>query len=113
MTKLPLAPSKKEGPREAGLELDSPGQCRSGGLAVDLGEVVLSGLRAIGRELAQIFGGRLRPRDESLAARTDQLGLDLERLADGLGGGQLVETFEEGFGVLVHRLLDVAADLGR
>src|SRR5260370_42484215 len=85
---------------------------RSGSLVIDLGEVVLGSLRTVGDELAEIFGGGLRPRDEHFAARTDHIGLDLNRLVERLGGSQLVDACEEGLGVLVERLLDVAADLG-
>src|SRR5260370_26360749 len=85
---------------------------RSGGLVVDLGEVVLGGLRTVGDELAEIFGGGLRPRDEHFAARADHIGLDLNRLVERLGGRKLVDAREEGLGVLIKRLLDIAADLG-
>src|SRR5229473_820214 len=87
---------------------------RSGGLAVsrDLGEVVLGVLRTVGDELAEIFGGGLGPRHEHFAARTDHIRLDLNRLVERLGGRQLVDAGEERFGVLIDRLLDVAADLG-
>src|SRR3981189_1382724 len=85
---------------------------RSGSLVIDLGEVVLSGLRTVGDELAEIFGGGLRPRDEHFAARTDHIGLDLNRLVERLGGSQLVDASEERFGILIDRVLDIAADFG-
>src|SRR5882672_1626482 len=105
-------PRKKEGPREAGLEAIDGYKARSGGLVIDLGEVVLGGLRTVGDELAEIFGGRLGPRDEHFAARTGEIGLDLHRFVERLGGRQLVDAGEEGLGILVERLLNVAADLG-
>src|SRR5260370_32950262 len=91
-----------------------PNAKRSGGLAVsrDLGQVVLGGLRTVGDELAEIFGGGLGSRHEHFAARTDHIGLDLDRLVERLGGSQLVDACKEGFGVLINRLLNVAADLG-
>src|ERR1043165_5069731 len=103
--------AQKEGPQKAGLRTIHWSK-RSGSLVVDLGEVVLRGLRTVGNELAQIFGGRLGPRDEHFTARTGEVGLDLHRLVQRLGGSQLVQAGEERFGVLIHRLLDVAADLG-
>ena len=87
-------------------------ESRSGGLGVDLGEIVLRGLGTLGDELAEIFGGGLRPRDEHFAARTDHVRLDLDGFAQRLGRSELVDAGEERFGVLVERLLDVAADLG-
>src|ERR1700692_297584 len=57
-----------------------------GGLGVDLGEVVLGGLRTVGDELAEIFGGGLRPRHEYFAARADHVGLALHRFVERLGG---------------------------
>src|SRR5262245_55233632 len=86
---------------------------RSGGLGIDLGEVVLRGLGTVGDELAEIFGGGLRPGDEHFATRTDQVRLDLGGFAQRLGRSELVDAGEERFRVLVQRLLDVAADLGR
>src|SRR5579872_872500 len=88
----------------------STGRSRSPG--IDLGEVVLRGLRTVGNELAEIFGGRLGTRDEHLAARPGEIRLDLDRFGKGLGGRQLVDAREEGFGILEDRLLDVAGDLG-
>src|SRR6266851_8844765 len=87
---------------------------RSGGLAVsrDLGEVVLRGLGTVGDELAEIFGGGLRPRDENFAACTDHVRLDLGSFAQRLGRSELVDAGEERFRVLIERLLDIAADLG-
>src|SRR5882757_409054 len=84
---------------------------RSGGLVVDLGKIVLSGLRTVGGELAEIVGGRLGARDERFAAGAEQAGLDLDSFAERLGGRELVDAREERFGVLVDRLLDIAADL--
>src|SRR4249919_512429 len=84
----------------------------SGGLAVDLGEIVLRGLGTVGDELAEIFGGGLRPRDENFATRTDHLRLDLGGFAQRLGRSELVDAGEERFRVLIKRLLNVAADLG-
>src|SRR5262249_10292105 len=77
---------QKEGPRGAGLECSTQRykKSRSGGLVVDLGEVVLGGLRTVGNELAEIFGGRLGPRDEHFAARAGEIGLDLHRLVEAL-----------------------------
>src|SRR5258708_38070007 len=83
---------------------------RSGGLVIDLGEVVLSGLRTVGEEIAEIFGGGLCPRDQHFAARTDHIGLDLDHLVERLGGRQPVDAGEERFGVLMDRLLDVTTD---
>src|SRR5215510_11157008 len=87
-------------------------QNRSGGLVVDLGEVVLGSLRTVGNELAEIFGGRLGPRDEHFTARTGEIRLDLHRFVQRLGGSQLVDAGEERLGVLEEGLLNVAADLG-
>src|SRR5215831_4576553 len=102
----------KKGPREAGLPR-SAGLLRSDRLGGGLGEVVLHGLRAAGDELAEIFAGRFRPRHENFTARACQIRLDLHRFVEALGGGELVDAGEERLGVLVDRLLDVAADLGR
>src|SRR5689334_16910684 len=104
--------AQKEGPRKAGPRTIHLVPSKSGSLVVDLGEVVLGGLRTVGNELAEIFGGRLGPRDEHFTARTGEVGLDLHRLVQRLGGSQLVQAGEERFRVLVHGLLDVAADLG-
>src|SRR3981081_962311 len=105
---------QKEGPLEAGPELSANQliRNRSGGLGVDLGEVVLGRLGTVGDELAEIFGGRLRPRDEHVAARTDHIGLDLNRLVERLGGSQLVDASEESFGILIDRVPDMAAGFG-
>src|SRR5882757_145010 len=84
----------------------------SGGLAVDLGQVVLRGLRAFGNELAEIFRRGLGARDEQFAAGTDHVRLDLDSFVQRLGGSELVDAGEERLGILVERLLDVAADLG-
>src|ERR1700742_5260313 len=85
----------------------STGPSKSGGLVVDLGEVVLGSLRTVGNELAEIFGGRLGPRDEHFTARTRQVRLDLHRLVQRLGGRELADTIEERFRVLIDRLLDI------
>src|ERR1700722_10891223 len=104
---------QKEGPPKRAFEfIRKVSRSRSGGLGVDLGEVVLGGLRTVGDELAEIFGGGLRPRHEHFTARTNQIGLDLNRFVQRLGGCQLVDAGEERLGVLIDRLLDVAADLG-
>src|SRR5205807_3584292 len=58
---------KKKARAKRAFELSADRE-RSGSLVVDLGEVVLGSLRAVGDELAEIFGGRLRPRDEHFAA---------------------------------------------
>src|SRR3569623_10806 len=82
----------------------------SGGL-VGLGKIVLSGLRAVGGERAEIVGGGLGARDEHFAARAEQVRLDLHGLVDRLGRRELVDAGEERLGVLENRLLNVAADL--
>src|SRR5262249_13247510 len=64
--------AQKEGPREAGLRTIHWPK-RSGSLVVDLGEVILGGLRTVGNELAEIFGGRLGPGDKHFAARTGEV----------------------------------------
>src|ERR1700759_4709050 len=102
---------QKEGPREAGLRTIHWSK-RSGSLVVNLGEVVLGGLRTVGNELAEIFGGRLGPGDEHFTARAGEIGLDLHRLVQRLGRSELIEAGKERFRVLVHRMLNVAADLG-
>src|SRR5882757_1460018 len=106
--------AKKEGPPKRALEKGSwvRRDPRSGGLGVDLGQVVLRGLGAFRDELAEIFGGGLGARDEHFAAGTDQVRLDLNGFVHRLGGSELVDAGEERFGVLVDRLLDIAADLG-
>src|SRR5689334_14905497 len=104
--------SDKKKARLSGPSKRAVGRSRSGGLAVDLGEVVLRGLGAVGDELAEILASGLRPRDEQFAARTDQVRLDLGGFAQGLGRSELVDAGEERFRVLIERLLDVAADLG-
>src|SRR5580693_8504627 len=102
---------QKEGPREAGLRTIHWPK-RSGSLVVDLGEVVLGSLRTVGDELADILSGRLGPRDQNFTARTGEVRLDLHRFVQRLGRSQLVQAGEERFRVLIHRLLNVAADLG-
>src|SRR6266571_4344571 len=104
-------PDKKKA-RLSGPSKTAVGGSRSGGLGVDLGEVVLGGLGAFGDELAEIFGGGLRPRDEHFAARTAHVRLDLGGFAQRLGRSELVDAGEERFRVLIERLLDVTADLG-
>src|SRR5258707_2253625 len=104
-----IADKKKA--RLSGPSKRAVGRSLSGGLAVDLGEVVLRGLGAVGDELAEIFGGGLRPRDENFATLTDHLRLDLGGFAQRLGRNELVDAGEERFRVLIERLLDVAADL--
>src|SRR5882757_311114 len=106
-----LIPVKKKA-RLSGPSKRAVGRSRSGGLGVDLGEVVLRGLGAVGDELAEIFGRGLRPRDEQFATRADQVRLDLGGFAQRLGRSELVDAGEERFRVLIERLLDVAADLG-
>src|SRR5437762_12214898 len=102
----------KKKARLSGPSKRAVGRSRSGGLAVDLGEVVLRGLGAVGDELAEIFGGGLRPRDEQFATRTDHVRLDLGGFAQRRSRSELVDAGEERFRVLIERLLDVAADLG-
>src|SRR5437588_5721918 len=106
------APDKKKARLSGPSKMQLSGGSRSGGLVVDLGEVVLRGLGALSDELAEIFGGGLRPRDEEFAARTDHVRLDLGGFAQRLGRSELVDAGEERFRVLIERLLDVAADLG-
>src|SRR5262245_27955643 len=84
----------------------------SGALAVDLREVVLRGLRTIAYELADIFGRRLGAGDVDFATSAGKVGLDLVGFAQRLGRGELVDASEERFRVLIHCLLDIAADLG-
>src|SRR5882724_5545948 len=103
---------QKEGPPKRAFQIHPTQRDGSSGLVVDLGEVVLGGLRTVGDELAEIFGGRLGPRDEHFAARTGEIGLDLHRFVERLGRRQLVDAGEESLGILVERLLNVAADLG-
>src|SRR5437879_2530891 len=85
---------------------------KSGGLAVDLREIVLRGLRTIGHELADILGSGLGARDQHFAAGAGEVGLDLVSFAQRRGRSELVDAGEERFRVLIHCLLDVAADLG-
>src|SRR5712672_3748442 len=94
-------PDKKKARLSGPSKMQLSGGSRSGGLRVDLGEVVLRVLGTLGDELAEIFGGGLRPRDEHFATRTDHVGLDLNRLVERLGGRQLVDACEEGLGVLI------------
>src|SRR5881396_3598132 len=105
-------PDKKKARLSGPSRMQLSGRSRSGGLGVDLGEVVLRVLGTLGDELAEIFGGRLRPRDENFATRTDHLRLDLGGFAQRLGRSELVDAGEERFRVLIERLLDVTADLG-
>src|SRR5882757_5033302 len=105
-------PDKKKARQSGPSKGQLSGGSRSGGLGVDLGEVVLGGLGTVGDELAEIFGGGLRPRDEYFAARTDHVRLDLGRFTQRLGGSQLVDAGEERFRVLIERVLNGAADLG-
>src|SRR5260370_5218944 len=105
---------QKEGPPKRAFELTlTQLTLLSGGLVVDVGEVVLSGLRTVGDELAEMFAGRLRPLDQHFAARTDHVRLDLDRLVERLCGRQPVDAGEERLGVLIQRLLAVAADVCR
>src|SRR5207302_4175430 len=106
------APDKKKARLSGPSKMLLSGGSRSGGLGVDLGEVVLRVLGTLGDELAEIFGGGLRPRDENFATLTDHLRLDLGGFAQRLGRSELVDAGEERFRVLIERLLDVAADLG-
>src|SRR2546430_4776252 len=105
-------PDKKKAGLSVPSKMQLSGGSRSGGLGIDLGEVVLRVLGTLGDELAEIFGGGLRPRDEHFATRTDQVRLDLGGFAQRLGRSELVDAGEERFRVLIERLLDVAADLG-
>src|SRR3978361_1169460 len=105
------SPVKKKA-RLSGPSKTAVGRSQSGGLGIDLGEVVLRGLGAVGDELAEIFGGGLRPRDEQFATRTDHVRLDLGGFAQRLGRSEIVDAGEERFRVLIECLLDVAADLG-
>src|SRR6476661_10827975 len=105
-------PDKKKARQSGPSKEQLSGGSRSGGLGIDLGEVVLRGLGALGDELAEINGGGLRPRDEHFATRTDHLRLDLGGFAQRLGRSELVDAGEERFRVLIKRLLDIAADLG-
>src|SRR6185437_10787004 len=52
---------QKERPARSGPCNDQSQTQRSGILAVDVGEIVLRGLRSVGDQLPKIFGGRLRP----------------------------------------------------
>src|ERR1041385_3485314 len=106
-----VIPDKKKARLSGPSKMQLSGGSRSGGLGVDLGEVVLRVLGTLGDELAEIFGGGLCPRDEHFATRTDQLRLDLGGFAQRLGRSELVDAGEERFRVLIERLLDVAADL--
>src|SRR5256885_3114779 len=106
------APDKKKARLSGPSKMQLSGGSRSGGLGVDLGEIVLRVLGTLGDELAEIFGGGLRPRDEHFAARTDHVRLDLGGFAQRLGRSELVDAGEERFRVLIERLLDVAANLG-
>src|ERR1700732_2566332 len=103
--------TKRRPARSGPLKLSADRQ-GSGSLVVDLGEVVLGRLGTVGDELAEIFGGRLRPRDEHFAARTGHVGLDLDRFVQRLRGRQLVDAGDESLEVMIVRLLAVAADLG-
>src|SRR6476620_7586287 len=105
-------PDKKKARQSGPSKEQLSGGSRSGGLGIDLGEVVLRGLGTLGDELAEIFGGGLRPRDEHFATRTDHVRLDLGGFAQRLGRSEPVDAGEERFRVLIERLLDVAADLG-
>ena len=70
---------KKEGPPKRALNWGLVSRSRSGGLGIDLAKIVLRGLRTVGDEFAEIFGGGLRPRDEHFAACPEHIGLDLHR----------------------------------
>src|SRR5215213_12012051 len=96
-------PDKKKA-RLSGPSKRAVGETRSGGLGVDLGEVVLRGLGAVGDELAEIFGRSLCPRHQHFAARADHVGLDLDRFVERRGGSQLLDAGEERLGVLVKRV---------
>src|SRR6267378_8405470 len=105
-------PDKKKARLSGPSKMQLSGGSQSGGLGVDLGEIVLRGLGTLSDELAEIFGGGLRPRDENFATRTDHVRLDLGGFAQRLGRSELVDAGEERFRVLKERLLDVTADLG-
>src|SRR6185312_5642681 len=105
-------PDKKKARLSGPSKMQLSGGSRSGGLGVDLGKIVLRVLGTFGDELAEIFGGGLRPRDENFATRTDHVRLDLGGFAQRLGRSELVDAGEERFRVLIESLLDVAADLG-
>src|SRR6478736_717800 len=105
-------PDKKKARQSGPSKEQLSGGSRSGGLGIDFREIVLRGLGTLGDELAEIFGGGLRPRDEHFATRTDHFRLDLGGFAQRLGRSELVDAGEERFRVLIERLLDVAADLG-
>src|SRR5436309_6665011 len=62
------AGNKKKARAKRAFELSADRE-GSGGLGVNLGQVVLRGLGTVGDELAEIFGSRLRPRDEHFAAQ--------------------------------------------
>src|SRR3954469_9764677 len=105
-------PDKKKARLGGPSKMQLSGGSRSGGLGVDLGEIVLRVLGTLGDELAEIFGGGLCPRDEHFAARADHVRLDLGSFAQRLGRSELVDAGEERLCVLVERLLDAAADVG-
>src|SRR5437868_4090568 len=87
-------------------------QAQSGGLAVDLRTVVLRSLGTFADELADVLGSLLGAGDQHFAASAGEVRLDLIGFAQRLGRSELVDASEERLGVLEHRLLDVAADLG-
>jgi hypothetical protein len=65
---------QKEGPPKRAFQLDLDASAAlSGGLAVDLGKVVLRVLRTFADELADILGSRLGAGDEDLTAGAGEI----------------------------------------
>src|SRR5262249_26548083 len=97
-----LSPFKKKARRSGPSYAYSLSYANLGGLAVDLREVVLRGLRTVGDELADILGSRLGAVDQHFAASAGEVGLDLIGFAQRLGRSELVDAGEERFRVLIH-----------